>query len=190
MTKAVFSRRLVCKGVTSAAFALPWGLSACATGGGSVGGSVGETVGSVVLGQPMPDVALHPVGKGGTNTNLSAFRGQVVLLDVWASWCEPCKIELPMLDDIALRLSSKSVVIAAVSIDQDVQNMRHFLATRKKWSVRFFHDPVGAVAERLAPPKMPTSYVIDQQGIVRMINTGFEAADAKRIERRLSELAG
>ena len=189
MTKAVFPRRLLCKGAASAVVALPFGFGACATGGAG-GGSVGETVGSVVLGQPMPDLALHGIGKSGANTSLAAFQGQVLLLDVWASWCEPCKVELPMLDDIAHRLASKSVVIAAVSIDQDAENMRQFLSTRKKWSLKFFHDPVGAVAERLAPPKMPTSYVIDKQGIVRMINTGFEAADAKRIERRLSELAG
>jgi cytochrome c biogenesis protein CcmG, thiol:disulfide interchange protein DsbE len=189
MKRAGFSRRLMFKGAASTAVALPWVSGGCATGG-SGGGSLGETVGSVVVGQPMPDLALHAAGKGGTNTTLSAFKGRVVLLDVWASWCEPCKIELPMLDDMAHRLAPKNVVIAAVSIDQEAENMRHFLATRKTWAVKFFHDPAGAVAERLAPPKMPTSYIIDQQGVVRMINTGFEAADAKRIERRLSELAG
>ena len=95
-----------------------------------------------------------------------------------------------MLDDIAHRMAARNVVVAAVSIDQEAQNMRQFVATRKKWSLTFFHDPAGAVAERLAPPKMPTSYVIDPQGIVRLVNTGFERADAKRIERRLAELAG
>lgn len=188
MTKAGFTRRLLCKGATSAAFTLPMGFGGCATGGNG-GSNVGETIGGVVLGQPMPDLPLKGTEEGGTSTSLAAFKGRVVLLDVWASWCEPCKIELPMLDDIAHRLAAKSVVIAAVSIDQDAENMRQFLATRKKWSVKFFHDPAGAVAERLAPPKMPTSYVIDQKGIVRMINIGFESADAKRIERRLSELA-
>jgi cytochrome c biogenesis protein CcmG, thiol:disulfide interchange protein DsbE len=188
MTKAGITRRLLCRGAASAVVALPLGLGGCVTGGG--GGGIGQTVGGVVLGQPMPDLALHGAGRGGSNTSLSAFRGQVVLLDVWASWCEPCKIELPMLDDIAHRMGSRSVVVAAVSIDQDAENMRRFLATRKNWAVRFFHDPQGAVAERLAPPKMPTSYVIDQKGVVRMINTGFEPSDAKRIERCLSELAG
>lgn len=160
----------------------------CATGGPG-GVTTGQTVGAVVVGQPIPDLKLAGVGGRGS-TSLVALRGQVVLLDVWASWCEPCKVELPMLDDIAHRLTRKNVVVAAVSIDQDAENMRTFIATRKKWALRFFHDPAGAVAERLAPPKMPTSYVIDQQGVVRMVNTGFERKDAKRIEERLVALAG
>lgn len=187
MHRTVLSRREACKAAGRVLLAFP-AVTACATGGGG-GGHTGETVGSVVVGQPIPDLSLRAVGGGG-NTSLAALRGQVVLLDVWASWCEPCKVELPMLDDIAHRMAAKNVLVAAVSIDQDAENMRQFMSTRKRWSLKFFHDPAGAVAERLAPPKMPTSYVIDQQGIVRLVNTGFERADAKRIERRLAELAG
>ncbi|MDX2022090.1 MAG: TlpA disulfide reductase family protein [Deltaproteobacteria bacterium] len=186
MTQVGFSRRHFGKTVGGGLLALPF--VGCATGGAGVG-TTGQAVGAVVVGQPIPDLKLAGVGGRGS-TSLVALRGQVVLLDVWASWCEPCKVELPMLDDIARRLSGKNVVVAAVSIDQEVENMRLFVATRKKWALRFFHDPAGAVAERLAPPKMPTSYVIDQQGVVRMVNTGFERSDAKRIEQRLVTLAG
>ena len=187
MKKAGLTRRQFCG---TSMLAMPSILGSCATGGPTTAGAgTGESVGGVVVGQTIPDFPLHNMnGKG--HTSLVAMRGQVVLLDVWASWCEPCKIELPMLDDIAHRMAGRNVVVAAVSIDQDAENMRQFVATRKKWALKFFHDPAGAVAERLAPPKMPTSYVIDQQGIVRLVNTGFERADAKRIERRLAELAG
>lgn len=186
MKHAAISRRHFGKGVAGGLLALPF--AACATGGvGSA--TTGQTVGAVVVGQPIPDLKLAGVGGRG-GTSLAALRGQVVLLDVWASWCEPCKVELPMLDDIAQRLARKNVVVAAVSIDQEAENMRTFIATRKKWALRFFHDPVGGVAERLAPPKMPTSYVIDKDGVLRMVNAGFERSDAKRIEQRLVALAG
>lgn len=148
---------------------------------------MGERVGGVEVGRPAPKLAL--AGLGNKPTSLHALRGHVVLLDIWASWCEPCKVELPMLDAIAARLRSKNVVVAAVSIDQDVGNVRQFLSTRKRWNVRFYHDPTGQVAEQLAPPKMPTSYVIDREGVVQMVNAGFEASDAERIERRLIALA-
>ncbi len=148
---------------------------------------MGERVGGVEVGRPAPNVTLK--GLGSKPTSLQALRGHVVLLDIWASWCEPCKVELPMLDDIASRLHSKNVVVAAVSIDQEVGNVRQFLSTRKRWNVRFFHDPTGQVAELLAPPKMPTSYVIDREGVVQLVNAGFQAADAARIERRLVALS-
>lgn len=146
-------------------------------------------MGGVVVGSPLPDVRFVALGTT-TSTRVSQLRGHVVLLDVWASWCEPCKVELPLLDDIAKRLGVRGVVIAAVSIDQDEANVHRFLRTRKTWSVRFFHDPAGVVAERLAPPKMPTSYLLDRQGLVREVNTGFERADAPRLERALAALAG
>jgi peroxiredoxin len=94
-----------------------------------------------------------------------------------------------MLDDIAARLKDQGVEVLAVSIDQDRQNVKKFLESRARWSLTVAHDPAGAVADTLQPEKMPTSYVIDRQGIVRHINAGFEPHDARRIERQLRELA-
>ena len=167
---------------------LALGVGGCAAGaGGSGAARTGERVGGVEVGLPVPDLALR--GLGNKATSLKGLRGHVVLLDVWASWCAPCKVELPMLDDIAQRVRSKNVVVAAVSVDQEEDNVRRFLNSRKRWNIRFFHDPAGQVAERLAPPKMPTSYLIDKEGVVRMVNAGFEESDAPRIERHLLELA-
>ena len=164
------------------------GAGGCAASGGRTAQTrTGERVGGVEVGLAVPDLALR--GLGNKPTSLKGLRGQVVLLDVWASWCEPCKVEMPLLDDIAQRLRSKNVVVVAVSIDQEEGNVRGFLATRKRWNIRFFHDPAGQVAERLSPPKMPSSYLIDKRGVVRMVNAGFQASDAPRLERELIALA-
>ena len=119
---------------------------------------------------------------------LSSLRGKVVLLDVWASWCIPCKKELPMLDAIARRLGGKGVEVLAVSIDQKRRTSK-FLETQPRWTLTIAHDPHGAIADTLQPEKMPTSYVIDRAGIIRYVNSGFEPADARIIERRLADLA-
>jgi thiol-disulfide isomerase/thioredoxin len=127
---------------------------------------------------------------GGGGVRLSELRGKVVLLDIWASWCAPCKQELPMLDDMAGRLRSKGIEIVAVSIDDSREDAETFLKSRPRWSIRLAHDPEGHVPSKLQPPKMPSSYIVDRKGVVRQVNAGFERGDAQRIENKLVELAG
>jgi len=139
------------------------------------------------VGQPAPELTVQNLS--GKPVKVSSFRGQVLLLDIWASWCGPCKQELPMLDEMAARLRSKGVEILAVSVDQQRANVEKFLGGRGRWSLTVAHDPKGEVAERLQPEKMPTSYIIDRQGIIRYVNSGFVPSDARQTEARLSELA-
>ncbi len=141
-----------------------------------------------VVGRALPDLQLTPLN-GGKGLRMSELRGKVVLLDVWASWCAPCKQELPMLDDMAGRLRSKGIEIVAVSIDDSREDAETFLRSRPRWTMRLAHDPEGKVPGRLQPPKMPSSYIVDRKGIIRQLNAGFERADAQKIEARLLEMA-
>jgi len=139
------------------------------------------------VGVPLPPLVLEKMSGG--RLDLEAFRGKVVLLDLWASWCPPCKEEMPVLDDMAARLADIGVVIIALSVDEERPAAEAFLATRPKWNLILAHDPQGLVPGQLQPPKMPTSYIIDAAGIVRHVNAGYEPADGPRIEARLRELA-
>jgi thiol-disulfide isomerase/thioredoxin len=158
----------------------------CATGGGASSGGGSEPGNQV--GAPVPAINVELLS--GKKVDVASYRGRVLLLDVWASWCGPCKQELPMLDAMARRLKSQGVEILAVSVDQERANVDKFLQGRGKWALTIAHDPAGAIAERLQPDKMPTSYVIDRAGIVRYVNAGFVPDDAPVIERRLLEVAG
>jgi thiol-disulfide isomerase/thioredoxin len=161
-------------------------LAGCATAGGAGEGSGarGQQVGA-----PAPAIRVESLG--GKALALEDYRGKVLLLDVWASWCGPCKQELPMLDDLAKRLRGQGVdvEVLAVSVDQERANVVKFLKGRSRWALTIAHDPKGEIADRLAPEKMPTSYVIDREGIIRYVNSGFEPSDAAVIERRLVETA-
>ena len=138
-------------------------------------------------GAPMPPLVLQRMSGG--ELDLASRKGKVVLLDLWASWCPPCKDELPVLDDIAVRLRDQGVEIIALSIDEDRASAEAFLATRPHWTLTLAHDPGSRVPELLQPQKMPTSYLIDAEGVVRQINGGFEPGDGPRLEARLRELA-
>ena len=163
------------------ALALLLALSGCATSGGEASGAGHQ------IGAPVPEI--HVESLGGKDLGIEDYRGKVVLLDVWASWCVPCKQELPMLDDIAARLRRKGVEILAVSVDQERENVVKFLRGHGKWSLTVAHDPRGEIADRLQPDKMPTSYIIDREGIIRFVNSGFDPSDAAVIERRLVDVA-
>jgi cytochrome c biogenesis protein CcmG/thiol:disulfide interchange protein DsbE len=160
-------------------------LLGCATGGGAAGGG-GDPAHQV--GAPAPEISVQ--GLTGRTINVGSYKGKVVLLDVWASWCVPCKQELPMLDDIAGRLRRRGVEVLAVSVDQERENVLKFLRGRGKWALTIAHDPRGEIADRLQPEKMPTSYIVDRAGIVRYVNAGFIPEDAPTIEKRLREVAG
>ncbi len=170
------------------ALAAGLGLMGCATSGGAASSTQSAGTGQADVGRPAPEIVVDRLS-GGTLA-LSSLHGKVVLLDVWASWCVPCKQELPMLDAIAGRLHRRGVEVLAVSVDQERENVDKFLAARNRWSLTVAHDPKGAIADTFQPDKMPTSYVIDRQGIIRYVNSGFAPEDAKEIESRLAELAG
>ncbi len=164
-------------------------LASCATSGGSGAGSGSGSGGeSNRVGAPLPQMEVDALS--GKKIDVASYKGRVLLLDVWASWCAPCKQELPMLDAMARRLKSKGIEILAVSVDQQRANVDKFLRSHGRWSLTVAHDPDGLIAERLQPEKMPTSYVIDRSGIVRYVNAGFVPEDASTIERRLLEVAG
>jgi cytochrome c biogenesis protein CcmG/thiol:disulfide interchange protein DsbE len=157
----------------------------CATTGGDAGGGAGSTS---QVGAPLPPIKVETLG--GKQIDVASYRGRVLLLDVWASWCGPCKQELPMLDAMARRLKGQGVEILAVSVDQERANVEKFMHGRGRWELTVAHDPAGVIADRLQPDKMPTSYIVDRSGIVRYVNAGFVPDDAPGIERRLLEVAG
>ena len=125
----------------------------------------------------------------GRATRLSSLRGKVVFLDFWASWCVPCRQEFPVLQRLYERYRERGLRVVGITVDQEAGNARGFV---ERAGARFLilHDANRAVAEKYAPPSMPTSYVIDREGILRHINRGFEASDDAKFERQIRGLLG
>ncbi|MGD8863940.1 MAG: TlpA disulfide reductase family protein, partial [Myxococcales bacterium] len=117
----------------------------------------------------------------------AGLKGKVVIVDFWASWCAPCKEEMPVLQRLHKTYGSKGLVVVGVSVDNDASNVKSFL---KKLGVTFpiVHDAKHSVSERYSPPTMPSSYIVDRKGIVRHVHKGFRAGDAKKMEAEVKAL--
>lgn len=115
------------------------------------------------VGEVAPDFSLQDSDR---NVALNEFRGQVVVLNFWATWCPPCIEELPSLISLQDRARSKGVVVVGISIDVDQDAYHRFLKQR---NVNFLsvRDPERRIAELYGVHGWPETYIIDRQGLVR-----------------------
>lgn len=141
---------------------------------------------SVHQGQRAPEFNLPALG--GSRVSLRRLAGKVVLIDFWASWCEPCKQELPELQKLQQEYAAKGVVIVAVNLDQRRENAEQ-LSRRLGLTLTVALDPDGSVASTYDPPKMPSSYVVDRGGVVRFVHAGFDGrGDIAKLRGELDSL--
>ncbi len=138
-------------------------------------------------GARLPEIGLTDMR--GTRVDAAALKGKVVIVDFWASWCAPCKEEMPVLERLYKKYKARGLVIVGVSVDQELANVKSFL---KQLPVSFniVHDADHKVAGRFKPPRMPSSYVADRNGIVRHVHAGFRDEDAAKLEAEVSALLG
>ena len=136
-------------------------------------------------GAKMPEIGLSDLS--GKPVSVASLAGKVVVLDFWATWCAPCKEELPVLQKLYKKYGAQGLVIVGISVDKDAANLPAFL---KKLGVTFpiVHDANHQVTGRYAPPRMPSSYIVDRKGIVRFVHGGFRADDAATIEKQIQGL--
>ena len=112
-------------------------------------------------------LAAHPLE--GTAT-FSDFRGEVVVVNFWATWCAPCKKELPALQALSRRLGEEGRVVA-ISVDRDPERVEEFLAANRLDLPVFVDGPEG-LARKLDLESLPYSYVLDRDGRVIFAGPG------------------
>jgi len=125
------------------------------------------------------------VSDGTTTVHLASYRGKVVLLNFWATWCPPCVLEIPSL--LQLHHDMPSLVVLAVSIDEDPQMYRNFVAMRHVDLITV-NDPGERAASLYHSDMWPETYVIDRKGVIRRKFIGAQDWGDPEIRQYLKSL--
>jgi len=125
--------------------------------------------------------------QSGEKVDLRELQGKVVLVDFWASWCGPCKQEMPVLEALHKKYTEQGLVIVGINIDSNAKKMSKFLKAMPV-SFRIVQDPKLAVASKYEPATMPTSFFIARDGRVRYVHEGFDKKDAAEMDNRIKAL--
>jgi thiol-disulfide isomerase/thioredoxin len=125
---------------------------------------------------------------GGEPHAIASDRGSVVLLDVWATWCEPCRDALPMYQDLAKHYGSRGLKVYALNVDEDVRALGPFLEETKV-TLPVLLDANAEVADKVLRVRgMPTTLLVDRQGRVRYVHEGFAEEFLAKYQAEIEEL--
>ncbi|MES9990393.1 MAG: TlpA disulfide reductase family protein [Candidatus Thiodiazotropha sp.] len=131
-----------------------------------------------------PDFSLPGVTD---RVTLKSYKGMVVLLDFWASWCEPCRASFPWMNRMQAKYSAQGLQVIAINLDKDPALAEAFLnKIRVEFAIAF--DPEGKVASLYGLQGMPASFLIDQQGRIHSSHVGFFHAEKERREQEIRKL--
>jgi peroxiredoxin len=140
---------------------------------------------AVTVQAPAPDFTLR--NTDGRNLRLKEQRGQVVLVNFWASWCGPCKQEMPHLNRLHDKYRSAGFVLLGVNIDEDAQLGA---ATAGRWGLKFpvLLDTDKTVVRQYDLGSMPATVLIDRDGRVRHLHRGYREGVEATYEQQIREL--
>lgn len=118
----------------------------------------------------------------GDRLALASLRGEVVVINFWASWCRPCRKELPELDALHTTLAARGGRVLAVSIDEDVRNVERFVRAHGL-SLPVYHDGPEGLARALDLGHIPYTLVLDRRGEVVYASSGANRAALEALEK-------
>ncbi|MDP2932391.1 MAG: TlpA disulfide reductase family protein [Chloroflexota bacterium] len=134
------------------------------------------------MGHPAPDFTLLDLE--GNRVTLSDFRGKVVFINFWASWCPPCRAEMPDIEAVYQKYKDKGVVVIGIDIMEPEDVVRQFVR-QGGYSWTFVLDSTGEIARDYRIAAIPTSFFLDKDGIIKTTYIG--AMTQRAMESKLAE---
>lgn len=130
-----------------------------------------------------------PLLVGDETVHLSDHLGKVVYLDFWASWCNPCTKAIPAIEQLRKEFPAEDFQVLAVNVDKSKKKAEKFL---KKTPIGYpsVADPRGKLPRQFGLETMPTSYLIDRDGVIRYVHRGFRKGDVEEIRAEIEKLVG
>ena len=134
---------------------------------------------------PAPNFTLKSLS--GKNLKLSEMTGNVVLINFWASWCGPCREEMPLLNALHKKYEALGFTVLGVNVEEDVKNARGFL---KNFPVDFpvLLDNKNRVSKQYNVVAMPTTVVVDRDGNMRFLHQGYKPGDEDKYRKMVKKL--
>jgi len=132
-----------------------------------------------------PDFTL--LTNSGENLRLSEQRGKVVMLNFWASWCGPCRQEMPLLDAMSQRYSAAGFLLLGVDVEEDNTDAKKIVKDLKI-SYPILFDTENKASKLYSVETMPTTVMIDKKGQIRYINHGYKPGDETKYRDQIREL--
>ena len=140
---------------------------------------------SALVGRP---VSVRASDLAGRDHDVGADGGKVRVVDFWATWCDPCRDQLPFLDRLSAKYGERGLAVYGVSFDEDRGALERFLAeTRLSFTV-LWDKGGGALAEPLEVTRLPTTLFLDRKGVVREVHLGFEKSEERKVEALVQRL--
>jgi len=133
--------------------------------------------------KPAPDFALRDLR--GNQVSLSDFRGQPVVLNFWATWCSPCRVEIPHLEALYTKYKDQGLVVLGMNTETDYMKVKRFAEPRISYTVIL---DGGTQAQGYDVSGIPCTYYIDREGIIRHRSVGFGPGDEVQIEEKIKQL--
>jgi peroxiredoxin len=137
--------------------------------------------GFLAPGFTLPDLA-------GASFTLSDFKGEVVLVNIWATWCGPCRREIPSLERLYQSRKSRGLEILAVSVDKTAPSKVASFAAQYRMSFPVLLDPRGEVANRYWARAIPSSFLVDRKGVIRWTVRGTREWDDAQALAKIDQL--
>jgi peroxiredoxin len=146
---------------------------------------IATSVNALELGQPAPDFTLKSMA--GTNLKLTEQRGKIIVINFWASWCGPCRKEMPVLQKFYDKYQDLGVSVWGVNVEQENQAGRDFLADLNL-SFPILFDASNTISAMYQVEAMPTTVIVDRDGLVRYAFKGYKSGYEKKYAKAIKKL--
>ena len=145
----------------------------------------GTALAASEMNTPAPDFTLKSMA--GKNIKLSEYAGSVVLLNFWASWCGPCRLEMPLLNALHKKYESLGFVVLGVNVEEQSDKARSYLSDIPVDFPILFDDK-NTASKLYDVIAMPTTVMIDRSGNMRYLHKGYKPGDEKKYKKMTKKL--
>ena len=147
-----------------------------------------EKLGFTVFAQPKEVGDFSAQALSGPKVSLSQLRGKVVILNFWATWCPPCRAEMPDLDALWKKDKDKAFTIMGISVGEDERTVKDFIA-KSGYGYPIFLDPSGELGSSFGARSIPTTYIFNKEGKAIAGKVGGAEYDSAEAAELFAELA-